>query len=174
MRIVHSRRRLPRIWSNHPEARGLVVAETDIAITNGPLRAKLLVFRNRTALRQFWEKALNKSGHGEKLSLRCEGAVNSLMHKHRKVNADGSEKTWIEVDPRYFCIIGLVKGMSEFASAMEIVAHESMHAGFAYAKRVNRDGFWVKASGMDEEDVCYPAGRIARKINLFLAKRGLY
>jgi hypothetical protein len=174
MRVAHSRRRLPRVWSTHPQARGRVIAEHDIKVSpRSRLRAKLLVFRNRTALNDFWEKALKPTGHGERLGLGCQGAVNALQHEIITIK-DGRETRHIEVDPRYFCLIGLVRGMGKFTSPMEVISHEAVHAGFAYAKRIGRTGFWVKASSLDEEDVCYPAGRVARAINIFLHERGLF
>lgn len=160
MRVRHASA-LPRCWRRI--APHDILTEYDLHVTSGPLRAKLLIFKNRSGLRNFWKKI----GKGD-LGSKCTGAVNALAYEVHHFSKSG-ESAYIKADPRYFCVIGLVKGHLN----MEVISHESMHAGFAYAKR--RTGkFWVSATEMDEEKVCYPAGRIARQINMVLYKEGLY
>lgn len=59
------------------------------------------------------------------------GAVNALASEGRR--------GLVYVDPKYFCVIGLTTG----SLSMEVITHESVHAGFAFAKRHKKD-FWVK------------------------------
>lgn len=57
---------------------------------------------------------------------------------------------------------------------MEIICHESVNAAFAYRRRVKGMN-WVDYDNMDEEEeVCYPAGIIAKRINAFVHECGLY
>jgi hypothetical protein len=162
VRVRHTAKPLPRSFSGHPAAGGLV-AESDIAITpRGRLRAKLLVFEHPKSLRRFWKEALGKGDLGRG----CLGAVTALAQEVRFL--DG--KRFACVDPRYFCVIGLTLGNL----SMEVITHECVHAGFAFAKRHAKD-YWVSQSDdYDEEDVCYPTGRLARRINTFLHDNGLY
>jgi hypothetical protein len=155
-----------RDWSRHPAAKGLLL-DTDIGVGHGRLKAKLLVFRNQTSLHHFWRHGLRKSNLGRF----CLGAVNALAVEVLCVERKGApEKRWIEADPRYFCVIGLVQGFL----SMEIICHEAIHAGFAFAKRKARSPWEAQALQFDEEAVCYPAGAIAAAINRALDKAGLY
>ena len=145
------------------------VAEADLRATpRGRLCAKLLVFRNRLALRRFWNGKLGKE---ERLGLHCFGVVNGLSRWIESY--DAKTDTWSRrmerCDPRYFCVIGLVVGHL----GMEVITHEAGHAGFCYAKRVQRAP-WAAARDFDEEEVCDPAGMIAAAIKRFLHRRGLY
>ena len=157
MIIRHAKTALPRVWKTH-SAGGDILAETDILVRGyGTMRAKLLVFPSATKLVKFWDKAL-----GRKLGRKCAGCVSAM--------ATEDPEGVISVDPRYFCVIGLSKNNL----SMEVITHESVHAGFAYSKRHRKD-FWVKQGpDFDEEDVAYPAGRIAKRINAFLYDKGLY
>lgn len=164
MRIALSRKPLRRDWSRHPAAKGLLL-ESDIGVGHGRLKAKLMVFHSRLALRKFWA-AISKF----KLGAQCLGAVHQLSCKVMSVNKSGQEKKWIECDPRYFCVIGLVRGHL----SMEIICHEAIHAGFAYAKRRQKSPWDHHALDFDEEAVCYPAGAIAAAINRAIHDAGLY
>ena len=165
MKVLRSKKGIPTCFINHPNGSG-IVAECDIGVTGRQaMQAKLLVFKNPHALRQFWKCALGKIDLGKG----CLGAVNTIGFEVYRFLKDGKERRHIQVDPRYFCIIGLTANNLN----MEIVSHEAVHAAFAYAKRHRRD-FWVDADKLDEETVCYPAGRIAASINRFLHEKGLY
>lgn len=155
---------LPREFMGHP-AGGAIVAEADIAVTSNPmLRAKLLVFSGPSAITKFWREALSRNlGRG------CLGAVTKLQFETLTFRKDGTEHRRVKRDRRYFCIIGLsVKHLS-----MEIITHESVHAGYAYRERVPSKG-WPGSRHMPEEAVCHPARRIAAAINRFLYKQKLY
>lgn len=165
MRLVHAKRRLPKCWAGLPGARGIVF-EGDIRIRASRLRAKLLVFDRATSLRAFWKGPMGK---GE-LGRGCLGAVNQLRMDVMVFNPGRPERCYIEADARYFCVIGLI----QTHLSMEIICHEAIHAGFAYAKRVRRSPWDAQARHFDEEAVCYPAGRIAGAINRALYKAGVF
>jgi hypothetical protein len=164
VRIEHARP-IPKAFSRHPHGKG-IVAEADIFQTPGArLAAKLLVFASPRDLRRFWKEALGKPD----LGAGCVGAVNALGHEAIDYGKDGDGKSRWVCDPRYFCIIGLCLNHL----TMEVVTHEAVHAGFCYARRRGQDP-WNDDRRLGEEDVAYPAGRIAAAINRWLYDRDLY
>jgi len=152
MKTVLSKTAIRRDFAHHPEASGLVL-ESDVRINRGRLRLKLLVFQKPVHLRRFWTKALGKASLGKG----CLGAVNSLKILHENP-ATGEKKQ--EVDPRYFAIMGLC--MDHLG--MEILSHEAVHAGYAYAQRVGTHSPWHDAFDLDEEHLAYPTGRVACEV----------
>lgn len=164
MRLVISKRTLPRNFVNLPGATG-IVAEFDTKVSRyGRLAAKVVIFDTPRSLRTFWKII---SPHND-LGRHCRGAVNGLACEIERVHRDGRCRRRLEVDKRYFCIVGLCK---EHLTA-EIVTHEAVHAGFAYAKRQKR-AIFANALELDEEQVCYPAGRIANAIAWRMKKLNL-
>lgn len=162
MKVVVSSR-LPLWWKRMPGMHG-VLLESNVALTSrSRLLAKLIVFKSKKDLRNFWKKGLLKHD----LGAGCMGAVNSLCCE--RVSFHPVERRRMEVDARFFCIIGL----TQRNLSMEVISHEAMHAGFAYAKRMKRNP-WASTYELDEEGVCYPAGRIASWINRVLHKNGIY
>lgn len=165
MRVEHLRPGLPRTISTHPRARGIVSA-ADIFVTGGArLRLKAVVFKRQADLRHFWRHVL---GRRDDLGPKCLGAVNGLGYERINI-ANGRQRSTLVCDPNYFAIMGLVLGHLN----MEIVTHESVHAAFAYARRHRKD-LWCDPGELEEEAVCYPAGRIAERINTWLHDEGLY
>lgn len=167
MRVVHGNP-IPRVWKNHPAAKRLLL-EADIAISSRTrLKAKLLVFETKAALRQFWNKALPYDGA---IGRDTAGVVNSLGSEVCKFGKGGeSSKPVMKCDPRYFCIIGLTATDLCF----EVICHEAVHAAFSYAKRTKARNLWAAPEELDEEYVCYPAGKIASSINRLLYDHDLY
>lgn len=161
MRIKHSKTPLPKDWSTLGVADRAVLISDIRVCRRGRLVAKLIVFKSVSDLRMFWKKTLGKGELGKNTI----GAVNSLSCEVNDFSGE-TEKRYIEADCRVFCVIGLVVGKIN----QEIVTHESTHAGFAYAKRVKNRFLWTGSLEMDEESVCYPAGRIAHGINQALLK----
>ena len=157
-------RRIPRDWASRWPG---LVAEYDVSPTRrGRLAAKVLVFRNPRALRSFWKIGLKQGELGRWTT----GAVNGLISWKERLSRNNIWTRRItRADPRYFCVIGLACGFL----TMEHIAHEAVHAGFCYAKRVNRTP-WAEGRDFDEEEIAYPAGAIAAGINRFLFKKGLY
>lgn len=157
---------ISRLPNGFVRCRGLL-AEGNIPVNGGRLRAKVLVFDKPENLRACWRKYL-----GGDLGAQCLGAVNSLMRhverfpgKRERV----SRTRWIEADRRYFCVIGLVLGHL----TMRIVSHESVHAAFAFVNRKSRAWWDKKAKDNDEEAVAYPVGEIAANTVAFLERAKL-
>lgn len=151
---------LPVRWT--PGLLRSAVAEFDVRPTrHGRLFAKVVVFKSNKAMRAFWSHRISKSPLGRWTVGACNGLICwSEKRGQRRVT---------ETDRRYFCVIGLIVGRV----GMEVIAHEAVHAGFCYAKRVRRTP-WAAARDFDEEEVAYPAGAIARAINRELHRRNLY
>lgn len=160
---VKLRKPLPRSWMAHPYGKGIVV-EGEVKPSHGSrLAAKVLVFRNHRSLDAFWRRALGREAGN------CVAIVSDL-HEHVISFKDGVEREWIEADPNYFCIMCFAIG----GINSEIVTHESVHAAFSYVKRQPRSPYAKMAIHNKEEEICYPAGRIARGINLMFHDLGVY
>lgn len=165
MKLIVAKRGIPRCFSRHPAARG-VVAERDLTITRrGRLAAKLLVFRRQLDLAHFWNKGLHSS-----IGPRCRGVVHALCHEVITIKPGKPERRHIAADPRYYCVIGLLQGHL----TMEVICHESVHVGFAHAKRIRRTPWDELAKEFDEEAIAYPTGAIASAINRALWDAGLF
>lgn len=161
MQVRCTKKRLPRDWSNHPK---MIPHDGEFDIPVGSLLAKLIVFKTPSDLKRFWREGLNRAsslGRGRTL-----GAVNGLYCE--VIPTKGSR--YLEVDPRYFCFIGLTRKHLN----METISHEAVHAAFCFVKRKSRTPWSVLAKTHDEEAIAYPAGRIAAAINRALHKRNLY
>lgn len=163
MKVRCLRPGLPKRISTHPKARGIKSA-ADITI-HGRLTLKVVVFEKQRDMVHFWTEVLGKPHLGR----RTLGAVNALSHEIITITPGKPDRSTLWVDPRYFAIMGLVHGHLN----MEIVTHESVHAAFCYAKRCKRTP-WAHHAEFDEEEVAYPAGRIARALNAYLHDEGLY
>lgn len=158
-------RALPRRWSHRfPSVR----AEFDVRVTaRSRLFAKVLVFETNRELCRFWRDGLGKG----RLGSRTLGAVNGMICERVDCRGGREVRRRPLVDPRYFCVMGFVRS----ALCMEVIAHESVHAAFAYASRARWGSPWRGyADEMPEELVCYPAGAIAREIHAKCAELALY
>lgn len=140
------------------------VASVDLKLSRGSrLLAKVIVFKNMTAMRAAFKKYFDSElGNG------CMAAVHDLAREVVSFR-EGEESKHLEVDKKYYCVIGFTL---EYLN-MEIICHECVHAGYAYEKRVRRD-VWAPINSIDEERVAYPAGKLARQINKWLWKNNLY
>ena len=159
MKVVRFKKSLPKNWSTHPRIK--VDSEFDVRL--GSLYAKVLIFKNSKDLHGWW-KCKIKSHYlpkGDTL-----GAVNGLFYE----SIPQKGKPYLQVDPRYFCVIALTKNNL----TMEVITHESVHAAYCFIKRKSRTPWAKLAKENDEEEVAYPAGRIAAAINRELYKRNLY
>ena len=163
MIVRHSKEPLPKEWSGLKGAdKALLI--TDIRLSKrSRLRMKLLVFRTKTQLQDFWKYNISF----EKLGKDCVGAVNGLAYENLNIDTN---KSIMVVDPNYFCVMGLV--VSKIG--MEIITHESVHAGINYVKRVKHRNLWKEVGQLDEEELCYPIGRIASHVNELLYESGMY
>ncbi len=156
-----------RIISRFPDhwpARGSV-AQANIAVNRGRLRAKLIVFKSPQAMAAFWRSRL-MAGNGGALGAKCLGAVNALTRSRENV-VSGTRH--IDVDARFFCVIGLVEGHL----TMRIITHECVHAAYAFAKRRSRSWWDAAARDFDEEAIADPTGELARNVVAFLNRRKL-
>ena len=164
LKVIHSKTPLPKKWSDLPGAdKALLIADLKVRKTS-KLKAKLLVFKTDKDLRYFWKESL-----GRKISKGCLGLVSQLGCEWIP-DTNNPSKSFYEVDPVYFCVIGLIlKGLK-----MEVICHEAVHAGIAYAKRTKYRNLWYGADKLDEENICYPSGRIAAAINKVLHEAKLY
>ena len=142
---------------------GEFVGQRNIKVHPGStLAAKVLVFKHPTALRKFWRESM-----GIKLERACRGVVTPLWTEIIDTETD---KAFFVVDRRFFCVMGLTLGNL----SMEIITHESVHAGCAYARRKARSPWDEHILSHDEEAICYPAGRIAAEINRWVHAEGWY
>jgi hypothetical protein len=165
MKVERSSTPLPRNWSGLPGA-GCALLRADVQVTRASrLRMKLLLFRSQGDLAGFWRRALGSQSVGRC----CRGAVHYLQYEKRKIDRRGREtQRRMVVDPVYFCVMGLVEGNL----GMEVITHESVHAAFAYYRRVRRRVDWPDADALEDENICYPAGRIAKRVVWILRKAG--
>lgn len=143
---------------------GLLLAR-DLSITNSRLKAKLMVFEKPKDLRAFWKNGLKPKSLGR----HAVGAVQQLKMTYA-ARGRGNKPEMMVVDPRYFCLIGLCRTHL----SMEAISHEAVHAGYAFALRKMKAPWFQDIGDMKEEEVAYPAGRIAAAINRVLHKEGLY
>lgn len=155
---------IPQSFRDHPLAKGLI-AEADFNCSKGAvLHCKVLLFSHRGAMNRFFSKALNV--RSDKRSL---GICAKLVTEVTDYSKSGNTTVRMECDRRYFAVMGLVMGNL----CSEIIAHECMHAGFAHAKRIKRSPFLPYAE-LDEELVCYPAGRLVGDITEWLHEGRYY
>ena len=164
-RITHSKEPLPKLFHTHPAGKG-IVSEALLKISNhSRLRAKLLVFDTNRSMGHFYTHALDKPGA---VCPKTRGICSSLTYELVKFHPDGRETSRLVVDPKYFCLIGLLAGHL----TTEIITHESVHAAFAYKARM-RGRVWSQEHELEEEEICYPAGVIARLVTQHLKTENL-
>lgn len=162
MQKVFSKIPWKKNWYEYPGAdRALYISDIGITGRRG-LQMKLIVFRNNRDLVNFWKKTMKSN----QLTKDTRGVVDQLRTTHEN---PGTGKVWMEVDPRYFAVMGLLVTHL----GQEIIAHESVHAGFAYAKRMGSKSRWYDSDN-EEEEVCYAAGKIASAVNHVLHQQELY
>ena len=155
--------RLPRSWGSKRQG---VAAQCDVSpCPRGRLFAKVLMFRTLRDLRRWWPKNMGSLIPGS-----C-ASVQGLYTWKETIDGKGRVicRRILKLDRRYFCVMGF----SRTQLNMEVISHESVHAGFCYAKRVRRTP-WEAARDCDEEHVAYPAGSIAQAINHWCHKHGFY
>jgi hypothetical protein len=165
---------IPRCFRDHP-AGGKIAAEVDIKLHSvdlaahtsrerpGRLAVKLLIFKNPKDMAVFARRALGVNNDD------CAGFVHELGYeRHHFEPGKPVDKTHI-VDPNYTCVMALNQ---ETGLSMEVITHESVHAGFFHARRSRM--VWPNQKNCPDEAVCYPAGRIAAAINRFVHDKGLY
>lgn len=168
MKVKCGKKPWPPVWGKL--VRGVrPVLEKDLRLPGGGLRLKLLVFKNKMDLYRFWSKA-EPTRHGG-YTQDCLGVCSDLSYTVEDYPGKGADPVrWHEMDRRYFAVMGLCVGHL----GMEVVTHESVHAGFAYARRRGKRPWDDRLEGLEEEKVCYPAGAVARMVVGALNDAGLY
>jgi hypothetical protein len=159
---------LPRDWSTLTGADGLVY-QADVAVSKAStLRAKVLLFKDLPHLHGFWKTALDRpTPHPDTLAL-CNPLTTTVYFC--KVKGRPQRPPEVRVDPRYFCVLGFAQGHL----TPEYIVHESIHAGFAYSRRVRGGHRWLDDDVEGEERICYPAGRVADAIIRRFHKGGFF
>lgn len=160
MKIRHSKDPLPKLFNDLPGA-DKALGIWDIGLTpDARLRMKLLLFRNNREMSAFWKPVM-----GGIPGKQCLGIVQSPGFTVYNYES-GTEKRLLEVDPTYFAVMALL----EKHLTVEIICHEAMHAAFAYSNRSKKQ--WPGSKDHPEENVCYPAGLLAARIDYALRKDG--
>lgn len=125
-----------------------------------PLKIKVVVCANGKTLR----KVSHKLGKPVERSVYAYVDDASGTETHQKTG-----KIRYFADCNYFCV--MVFQLDHVRP--EIIAHESVHAGFSVAKRGVRDP-WRRAFSLDEEWVAYPAGIVAGKLHEIFRRNGIH
>lgn len=159
-RLRYKQPDLPQDWRAHPKMPPTLIHEWDLPVERA--YAKILLFRHQYELRQWWKEGLGLPTLGP-----AHAAVNGLWSTviHIPTNRE-----YLEVDRRYFCVMGFVQ---KYLS-MEVIAHESVHAAFCFATRRFRTPWDWRSRENEEETIAYPAGRIAAALNRQFHKYSLY
>ncbi len=158
---------LPTDWSTLNGSEGILFS-SDIAVSRkSTLKAKVLVFRDLVALQRFWRLGLDRRKPDD-CSCAVVNDISSIITFQVPKGLPKREPVW-EVDPTYFCVMGFILGNL----GMEYIVHESVHAAYAYARRVAGRKTWPD-NEEPEEHVCYPAGRVAAAINRLFHRHRLY
>lgn len=136
-----------------------ILFEKDLNIwKRSKLKMKFLIFENCKLLTEFFEGLGDSPTTMFDQGAQAAGMVCNFMTVHYP---EGDEKrAYMTADGKYFAWMGISKGYL----SMEIICHESVHAGFSYAKRVGRIPFGNVVEDFDEELVCYPSGRVAQVV----------
>ena len=165
MKVRIAKTCLPNDWTGLPHGNDALAVAYLKFTPRSRLRAVLLIFPHRRAMLRFWRVALDRYPGRQTVALVTELAAHS-----QKFDEKGLVAEKLVVDPRFVCVIGL----AATHLSLEILCHESMHAGFCYARRIKGRSQDVKPDHLPEESVCYPAGRIAAQIHRVLHKTDLY
>ncbi len=154
-----------KVPATFPMASGMI-AQRSLSIYGSSLKFKLVLFNKPRHLHRWW-----RSFFGSHLSSNCLGAVNQCMTQFEKVDKNGVVAVTRAVyDRRHFCVVGLTSDNL----GMEVITHESVHAGYCFARRSKRAAWNHLALEFDEESVAYPAGKVARSIVKFLDQERLF
>ncbi len=159
---------LPTDWSTLSGSEGIVFSGDVRVSSRSRLRAKILVFRDLAALQRFWRLGLGRRKPPEDTVRAIVSDLSSIVTFHPPKGTPRRPPVW-QIDPVYFCVAGFVLGHL----SMDYITHESLHAAYAYARRVAGRQSWPDKED-PEEHVCYPAGRIAGAINQLFHRHRLY
>lgn len=147
------------IASSYRYSKGVILDEDFKPFAKSPLKIKVVVVSGGKALRRMSIKL----GHAVESSTYAFVDTASGSAPDKKTG-----KIVYTADANYFCV--MVFQVHHLNAA--IITHESVHAGFAIAKRDVRDP-WRRAFSLDEEWIAYPAGIVARKLCEIFRQNGL-
>ncbi len=168
MQIRFATPALPTDWSTLSASEGIVFSGDVRVSSRSKLRAKILVFRDVAALQRFWRLGLGRRKAPEDTVRAIVSDLSSIVTFHPPKGTPRRPPVW-QIDPVYFCVAGFVLGHL----SMDYITHESVHAAYAYARRVAGRKSWPDKED-PEEHVCYPAGLIAGAINQLFHRYRLY
>lgn len=161
MKVEHTSTPLRRCWRLLAKRYGLA-GELDVRIRRrSRLWLKVLMFRSNREMRLFWRERM-----GNDLCRHTRGVTNAMGYECVSFRGGKESRPTMVVDPRYFCVIGLLVT----DATPEVITHESVHAAFYYARRVKFRNLWMDSREVSEEHICYPTGRIAKAIFEWCAK----
>ena len=152
-----SKRPLPTLFHKISGVGKLVKHEYFVRLhRHTKLGFKVLVFDTWGDMREFWDTALDRP---HAVDNRTHALCSRLECYVECYGKDGSlTDKYTMHDPRYVTVMGFVKPLI----TTEVIAHEAVHAAFAYADRVNYK--WVTDDSLQEEGVAYPTGAITRML----------
>jgi hypothetical protein len=159
-------RRMKR-W--YGEGKRGVLLERNLTLPMTKLQCKVLVFETVGKFRAFFRKEFPFATSMD--TPFCRGCCYVPLQEVVSFKGGVESKPVMYVDPKFFALICLVKGHCH----LEVIPHECVHAAFALWVRKSRNpdqDRWVE-NGLQEEEVCYPAGRLTRMISYALNVKGL-
>ncbi len=146
-KVFMSKRKVPLWWIKDKKYGDKnLLFEFNIRMPESRLMAKVLVFETLKAMRAYWGKVLNQT------ATRAVGVCSTSPY--------GIRRNELELDPRFFCIIGLVRKRLH----MDVIGHESVHAACDFARRRGKLNHAGVIHDNPEECICYPAGWIIEAI----------
>ena len=157
---------LPTLFHKIRKWGKLIENECSVKLTrHSRLLVKVCIFKNWKAMDDFFTHYLGRPGSVDRHTL----GICTRLDAHVESYTTEPPTTILECDRRYIAMIGLITGHV----TQEIVIHESIHAGIAYASRA-RSVRWCPAdSWSDEESICYPSANISAQLLTYLREQEL-
>lgn len=155
----------PEVFSKNRKYGKLILREARVKMSrHSRLSCKLLIFRTWKDMDDFFTHYLLRPNA---VDMHTRGVCTRLDWHVESFKTD-PPTLFTEVDPRHFAVIGLIQSKID----LEVVAHECVHAAFAYAERANTNWTGIK-DDHPEESVCYPAGKLTQQIWNYLVEEDL-
>jgi len=144
----------------------LIENECSVKLTKrSRLLVKVCIFKTWKDMDTFFDEALGRPDSVDRHTLGICTSLGAVVESYKT-----DPPTLIsEMDRRYICMIGFIKGHV----TKEIVIHESIHAGIAYASRAKSKRWCPASDWSDEEAICYPSANISSQLLTYLESEGL-
>ena len=158
MKVNHSKEHFPRTFDGLPYADRILLNEDFRLHPKSRVWCKLIVLTDKTAMQRF----LNVNGFwgAGRMGRDSIGACLRMYVTGERYIGEKTIRRLI-VDPRYFSVIVL----NANNISIESIAHESAHAAFNYAYRKQWKNVWgCRKDELEDEQVCYPVGRISEAV----------